>query len=68
MLQEIHEKTPVFSCSCGVKILIVPDLVELNKTIENHLVEHRKSSVEMLTKDNLTQQILKVIVDTINEK
>ena len=57
----------VFSCSCGAKILIIPDLLEMNKTIKNHIVEHRKLSGQILTEDDLTHQILKVIIDTINE-
>jgi len=65
--EEIHVKMPVFSCSCGVKILIVPDLLEMKKAIENHIVEHRKVSGQILTEDNLTQQILKVIIDKVNE-
>jgi hypothetical protein len=36
----IHGKKPVFRCSCGVKILIVPDLPEMKKAIKNHIVEH----------------------------
>jgi hypothetical protein len=27
-------KMPVFTCSCGTKILIVPDLREMNKAIK----------------------------------
>jgi hypothetical protein len=63
----IHGKMPVFSCSCGVEILVVPDLREMDKVIENHLVEHRKLSGQLLTRDNLTQEILKVTIETINE-
>jgi hypothetical protein len=64
---KIHGKMPVFSCSCGVKILVVPDLREMDKAIENHIVEHRKLSGQILTRDSLTQEILKVIIETINE-
>lgn len=66
-IEEIHGKKPVLNCSCGAKILIVPDLHEMNKAIENHIVEHRKLSGQTLTEENLTRQILKVIMDTINE-
>jgi hypothetical protein len=64
---KIHGKMPIFSCSCGVKILVVPDLREMDKAIENHIVEHRTLSGQILTRDNLTQEILKVIIETINE-
>jgi hypothetical protein len=65
--EEIYKKTPVFICSCGVKILIVPDLAEMNKAIENHLVEHRKLRGQILARDTLTQQILNFIVKILNE-
>ncbi len=58
---------PVFSCSCGVQILIIPDLNEMNKAIQNHIVEHRKLSGQILTEDDLTQEILKVVLKAINE-
>ncbi len=66
-MDEIHGKMPVFSCSCGVKILVIPDLREMDKVIENHIVEHRKLTGQLLTIDSLTQEILKVIIETINE-
>jgi hypothetical protein len=65
--EEIHGKMPVFCCSCGVKILIVPDLLEMKKAIENHIVEHKKLSGQILTEDNLTQRVLEVVIDAINE-
>ncbi len=65
--EEIHGKMTFFVCSCGVKILIIPDLPEMHKAIKNHISEHRNLSGQILTEDSLTQQILKVIMDTINE-
>ena len=65
--KEIHGKMPVFSCSCGAKILIIPDLPEMNKAIRNHIIEHRKLSGQTLSEDDLAQKILKVIIDNINE-
>ena len=65
--KEIHGKMPVFNCSCGVKILIIPDLPEMNKAIRNHIIEHRKLSGYILSEDDLAQKILKVILDNINE-
>ncbi len=64
---EIFRKMPVFSCSCGNKILIVPDVREMEKAIENHIAEHRKLSGQTMSKDILTQEILKVIIATIND-
>jgi hypothetical protein len=65
--KEIHGKMPVFNCSCGAKILIIPDLPEMNKAIKNHIIEHTKLIGQILTEDELTHKILKVIIDNINE-
>jgi hypothetical protein len=65
--EEIHGKIPVYSCSCGVKILIPPDLSEINKAIKNHVIEHKKLSGQILSEDDLTQEILSVIIEVINE-
>jgi len=64
---KIHGKMPIFNCSCGVKILVVPDLREMDKAIENHIIEHRKLSGQIITMDYLTQEILSVIIETMNE-
>ena len=64
---EKHEKMPVFCCSCGVKILIVPDIPEMNKAIKNHLIEHKRLSGQILTEDHLIQEILSTIIEAINE-
>ena len=54
---------PVFICSCGVKILIVPDVFEMNKAIEEHLIEHKKITGKSLSEEALAQEILKTIAD-----
>ena len=33
---------PLSNCPCGIKILMVPDLPEMNKALENHLLVHKK--------------------------
>ncbi len=49
---------PVFNCSCGVKILIVPDLSAMNEAIENHLVEHKRITGQILDEEIFVQEIL----------
>jgi hypothetical protein len=56
-------KMPIFNCTCGVKILIVPDLPEMNKAIENHLIEHKKITGQDLSEETLAQEILIAIAD-----
>lgn len=52
------EKMPVFNCSCGVKILIVPDLSAMNEAIENHLAEHKRITGQILDEEIFVQEIL----------
>ena len=58
---------PIFSCVCGTKILIVPDLVAMDKAIKNHLIEHKKITGLDLTEEILTEEILKVLINALNE-
>ena len=51
----------VFRCSCGDKILVIPDVKEMTKAIKNHLIEHRKLTGERVTEEILTQEILKAL-------
>lgn len=55
---------PIFNCSCGIKILIVPDLPAMNEAIENHLIEHKKITGQDLSEENLAQEILIAITET----
>ncbi len=41
-----HQKLPLVVCECGFKLLIVPDLEEMGRSIENHAEEHRKSETD----------------------
>jgi hypothetical protein len=36
------QKLPLVVCQCGFKILIVPDLAEMARSIENHAETHEK--------------------------
>lgn len=55
------EGMPVIKCSCGTHILIVPDLVEMDKAIQAHLIEHKRVTGQRLKEDILIQLILKSI-------
>ncbi len=65
--EEVHGKMPVFCCSCGVKILVLPDLSAMKKAIKNHIIEHKKLGGQILTEENLTHQVLEVVIDAINK-
>jgi hypothetical protein len=60
-------KMPIFNCSCGIEILIIPDIHEMNRAIKNHLIEHKKTTGLGIAEETLTQEILKAIIHAINE-
>jgi hypothetical protein len=35
-------------CTCGKKILVVPDLAAMSKALENHLAEHEGADEQFL--------------------
>ena len=55
---------PIYSCTCGIKILIIPDLKKMETAINDHLIIHRKITGQSIEEDLLTQRILKTILDT----
>ena len=60
-------KMPIFNCSCGLEILIIPNVHEMNKAIKNHLIEHRKSTGQGIAEETLIQEILNAVMKAINE-
>ncbi len=52
---------PIIKCTCGFKILVVPDLKAMNCAIKNHAARHKKA-IHGFEPDSLeeflTQQIL----------
>lgn len=39
---------PTVTCSCGAKLLVVPDLAAMDKAIKNHLSEHQNADEQFL--------------------
>lgn len=54
---------PIFKCSCGASILIVPDLPEMDKAIKQHIIEHEKVTKQRLKEEVLVQLIIKTITE-----
>jgi hypothetical protein len=63
---EMHNM-PIYRCSCGEKILVVPDLAAMDKAIKNHVLRHNIQSEEHLTEEGLTREILKMLSQTNSE-
>ncbi len=57
------KKMPIFTCCCGTKILIVPDIYEMSKAIREHVEEHRKITGKRITQEILAQQVLSALSD-----
>lgn len=56
---------PTFTCSCGEKILIVPDLRAMDKAIKEHLIKHKKTTGKRLTESVLSKKIMEVLVQEL---
>ena len=56
-------RMPIFKCSCGASILIVPDLPEMDKAIKAHIIEHKKVTGHRLKEDIILQLIIKTIIE-----
>jgi hypothetical protein len=38
----LKERLPLIKCECGTEILLLPDLVAMDRAIDAHVAEHRK--------------------------
>lgn len=59
--EHVGRSMPVFKCSCGINILIVPDVAAMNRVIENHISEHLRITGQIITEEQLSRKILKVL-------
>ena len=41
---------PIVECTCGEKILLIPDLAAMSKAINNHKAEHNCANEQVLIK------------------
>ncbi len=55
-------KMPIFKCSCGANILVIPDLIEMDKAIKAHMVDHKKATGQRLEEEILMLLIIKTII------
>lgn len=40
--RSLKERLPLIKCECGTEILLLPDLVAMDRAIDAHVAEHRK--------------------------
>lgn len=53
-----NDGMPIYSCDCGVQILIVPDIPAMNEAIKNHLAIHKELTGKTLTEESLAKRII----------
>jgi hypothetical protein len=55
------DKMPIYSCSCGAQILVLPDMTEMQRAIAAHVAEHRRRTGKRITEEALTEGILALL-------
>ncbi len=56
-------KMPIYHCSCGVDLLVVPDIPNMVLAIRAHLIEHKMVTGKRLTEACLTKEIISCLSD-----
>lgn len=46
--QRVNSKMPIITCTCGAKILLIPNLTAMDRAIKNHKAQHRSVNEEFL--------------------
>jgi hypothetical protein len=54
-------KMPIYWCSCGSEILVVPDLAAMDRAVQKHIGHHNRITGDRLTGEALTMTILRAI-------
>jgi hypothetical protein len=63
-MEEEHEpKMPIFTCSCGEEILIIPDIKAMNEALKNHVSNHNKATNQTISEQTLVEEMLKQLAN-----
>ncbi len=54
---------PIYHCTCGKALLIIPDIAQMALAIRAHLIEHKIITGKWLTEKKLTEEILLCLTD-----
>lgn len=60
-------KMPIYHCTCGQSLLIVPDVLEMERAIRDHLVAHKKVTGEALSELDLTEKVIACLNEALGE-
>ncbi|MGO8806708.1 MAG: hypothetical protein ACLQO7_08950 [Candidatus Bathyarchaeia archaeon] len=53
---KLRTSMPTIECTCGEKILVVPDVAAMERAIKNHKAKHKS-----VNEQHLTEKILKAV-------
>ena len=56
-------RTHTLRCTCGVEILVIPDLPEMDKAIKEHMIEHKRATGHRLKEDTILRLLIKTITE-----
>ena len=56
---------PVYHCTCGRSLLIVPDISEMEKAIRKHLAQHKKITGKAISEYDLTENIIACLSEAL---
>ena len=65
--QEKKERMPIFKCSCGVEILVIPDLAAMNKAIKYHVGKHKRLTGFTIRYEFLVEKIIETLSECYSE-
>lgn len=49
--KKFNSNMPFVKCTCGVKILVVPDVAAMDRAIKNHMTEHKNADEQFLIQE-----------------
>ncbi len=68
--RSLKERLPLIKCECGTEILLLPDLVAMDRAIDAHVAEHRKKGnnpSRAATSSRISQLLAQLILRKASE-
>ncbi|MCW4006069.1 MAG: hypothetical protein NWF04_05685 [Candidatus Bathyarchaeota archaeon] len=59
----LKQRLPLITCECGFEILLVPDLMGMNRAVEAHVAEHEREEGTVTA-----ERIRRLLIDEVLKK
>jgi hypothetical protein len=56
--KQVQCQMPIYTCSCGAQILVVPDLAEMQRAITAHIADHKRRTGKRISEHVLADKII----------